>query len=321
MPLINRFLTNRFVIDRFTPSRLVRLALLTALATVSLGALAQQTPAALATDPPVDKAHPAAMESFQIPSHGEKMNAIAYIPAGAGVHPVAIVFHGFPGNEKNLDLAQAIRRAGWVSVFFDYRGSWGTPGAFSFTHAMEDSAAAVAFLREPANAARLHVDSKRIVLIGHSMGGYMAAHTGAHDPGILAIGLISAVNLHDWAELGVNAADPKAGEAKLAERLAANQIASLAGCTGDSLAKEMLEHRDDKDWNFVEYASLFGTRPLLVISANEGLMPQTDRLIAAVRKNPAAQVTAVHFATDHSYSDQRIAMETAVLNWLAALKQ
>lgn len=205
-------------------------------------------------------------------------------------------------------------------MFFDYRGSWGTPGAFSFTHAMEDSEAAVAFLREPANSAKLHVDSKRIVLIGHSMGGYMAAHTGAHDSGILAVGLISAVNLHDWAQLGVNTADPKAGEAKLADRLAANQIASLAGCTADSLAKEMLEHRDDKNWNFVEYANLFGTRPLLVVSANDGLMPQTDRLIGVVRKNPDAHVTAAHFATDHSYSDQRIAMETTVLNWLASLK-
>lgn len=128
------------------------------------------------------------------------------------------------------------------------------------------------------------------------------------------------MNLHDWAQLGVNAADPKAGEAKLADQLAANQIASLAGCTADSLAREMLGHPDDKSWNFVEYASLFGTRPLLVVSANDGLMPQTDRLIAAVRKNTGAQVTTTHFATDHSYSDQRIAMETAVLNWLATLK-
>ena len=286
----------------------------------SFAAAAQQSPAALANDPPADKAHPAMMESFQIPSHGEKMNAIAYVPAGAGTHPVAIIYHGFPGNEKNLDLAQAIRRAGWVSVFFDYRGSWGTPGAFSFTHALEDSAAAVAYLRDQANAARLHIDPKRIVVLGHSMGGYMAAFTGAHDPGIMAIGLISAVNMHDWAESGMDASNAKAGEAKLASRLAANQIASLAGCTADSLAKEMLDHRNDKEWNFVEYAGLFGSRPLLVVSSNDGLMSQTDRLIAAVKNNKGAQITTAHFATDHSYSDQRLAMEAAVLNWLAGLK-
>ena len=287
---------------------------------LSAGFAGAQIPAALTADPPVDKAHPATMASFQIPSHGEQMNALAYIPAGEGPHPVAIVFHGFPGNEKNLDLAQAIRRAGWTAVFFDYRGSWGTHGDFSFTHAMEDSNAAIAYLMEPSNAAKLRIDSKRIVLLGHSMGGYMAAYAGAHDPRITAVGLISAVNLHDWAYGSVVPGDEKASHAKLAKGLADNQIASLAGCTAESLADEMLGHRDDPQWNFLSYANLFGSRPLLVISSNDGLAPQTERLMTAVNKNAGAQVVTHHFATDHSYSDQRIAMEAAVLNWLATLR-
>src|ERR1700761_1252396 len=188
---------------------------------VCVASMAQQAPAALIADPPVDKAHPAAMAAFQIPSHGALMNALAYIPAGAEPHPLAIVYQGFPGNEKNLDLAQAMRRAGWSAIFFDYRGSWGTPGDFSFTHAMEDADAAIAYLRVPGHAAKLRVDPKRIVLLGHSMGGYMAAHAGAHDPGVMAVGLISAVNLHDWAQGSVVEGDAKASEAKLAKGLAA----------------------------------------------------------------------------------------------------
>ena len=43
-----------------------------------------------------------------------------------------ILLHGFPGNERNLDLAQAIRRSGWNAVFFHYRGAWGSGGVFSF---------------------------------------------------------------------------------------------------------------------------------------------------------------------------------------------
>jgi uncharacterized protein len=283
-------------------------------------AIAQQAPAALMADPPVDKAHPAAMAAFQIPSHGALMNALAYIPAGAEPHPVAIVYHGFPGNEKNLDLAQAIRRAGWTAIYFDYRGSWGTPGDFSFAHAMEDADAAIAYLRVPEHAAKLRIDPKRLVLLGHSMGGYMAAHAGAHDPGVIGVGLISAVNLHDWAQGSVVEGDAKASEAKLAKGLAAEQIASLAGCTAESLAREMLAHRDEADWNFLKYAGMFGSRPLLVISSEDGLAPGMDRLIAAVKTNPDAHVTAHHFATDHGYSDQRIAMETAVLGWLATLQ-
>ena len=68
-------------------------------------------PAAVFTDPPRDAAHPARMEVLHIPSGGVELNAIAYVAAGAGPHPTVVLFHGLPGNEKNLDLAQAMRRA------------------------------------------------------------------------------------------------------------------------------------------------------------------------------------------------------------------
>src|SRR5271155_1240043 len=164
--------------------KIVRSVLLLIFSSVCLAAGAQSLPSAITADPPQDKAHPAAMESFQIPSHGEPMNALMYIAAGAGPHPAVILLHGFPGNEKNLDLAQAIRRAGWDVLYFNYRGSWGTPGDFSFTHALEDTQAAVAYLRDPANAKKLRADPGYLVLIGHSMGGFMASYTAAQDPAI-----------------------------------------------------------------------------------------------------------------------------------------
>jgi uncharacterized protein len=123
-------------------SFLIAPALLCALFPLPLDA--QELPAALTTDPAIDKANPAAMETFQIPSHGEMLNALAYVAEGAGPHPVVLLLHGFPGNEKNLDLAQAIRRDGWDVVYFDYRGSWGSPGDFSFTHSIEDTQSAIA---------------------------------------------------------------------------------------------------------------------------------------------------------------------------------
>ena len=156
---------------------------------------AQQLPSAITTDPGPDKTNSAAMESFQIPSHGAMLNALAYVAEGAGSHPVVLLLHGFPGNEKNLDLAQAIRRDGWDVVYFDYRGSWGSPGDFSFTHSIEDTQSAVAYLRDPAHASKLRSDPAYIVLIGHSMGGFMARYAGAQDPAIKAVGLISAADM------------------------------------------------------------------------------------------------------------------------------
>jgi pimeloyl-ACP methyl ester carboxylesterase len=289
-------------------------------ALLAAGALAyaQQLPAALTTDPPVDKAHPATMQSFQIPSHGQPMNAIAYLAAGEGPHPVVIVLHGFPGNEKNLDLAQSIRRAGWNAIFFNYRGSWGTPGVFSFANAIEDTQAVIAWLREPANVAKLHIDSKRIVLAGHSMGGFMAAYAGSHDPAILGTALISAANFHDWAGGDLKPEQEVTNRARLIKSLADNDILPLAGCTAESLAEEMLSHR--KQWNFVDYASMFGARPLLVITSDDGLVPGATHLAEAVRQLANSHVTEAHFTTDHVYSGQRVALQAAVLNWLATLQ-
>jgi pimeloyl-ACP methyl ester carboxylesterase len=276
-----------------------------------------QLPAAISTDPPKDTAHPAAMEAFQIPSHGAALNAIAYLAAGEGPHPVVLVLHGFPGNEKNLDLAQAIRRAGWNAVFFDYRGSWGSPGNFSFANSIEDTMAAIAYVRDPAHAAKLRIDPKRIALVGHSMGGFMAAYAGSHDSAILGTGLISAANFRTWSEAGGKPGSDSADISKLAKNLESNDILPLAGCTAEGLAREMIAHA--REWNFVDYAPMFSSRPLLIVTSDDGLAPTNAELAAAVRKQPNAHVTEVHFATDHSYSDSRIAMEATVLKWLSTL--
>src|SRR5436853_7929856 len=83
----------------------------------------EQLAPAIFTDPPHDKANPAGMEVLHIPSGGVAINGVAYTAAGAGPHPVLVLMHGLPGNEKNLDLAQAVRRAGWTVVTFNYRRS------------------------------------------------------------------------------------------------------------------------------------------------------------------------------------------------------
>src|ERR1700678_866631 len=124
----------------------------------SAGALAQSVPQAIFTDPPADKAHPAAMTVLHVPTHGLLINGLLYSPPGRGAQSTLVIGHGRPGNEKNLDLAQAVRRAGWNAVTFNYRGSWGSPGSFKFAQNLEDAQSVLAYLRDPKNAADLGVD-------------------------------------------------------------------------------------------------------------------------------------------------------------------
>src|SRR5438477_8332192 len=157
--------------------------------------LAAQTPRAVYVDPPRDAKHPARMEVLHIPSGGVKINGVAYLASGAGRHPTFVFLHGLPGNEKNLDLAQAVRRAGWNAVTVNYRGSWGSPGAFRFAQVLEDGDAVLAFLRDTANARQLGIDVSRIVLAGHSMGGWATAHVASHDHALAGAILISAADM------------------------------------------------------------------------------------------------------------------------------
>ncbi len=285
-----------------------------ALAGAASIATAQPFPAAVVSDPPPDKAFPASMEAVAIPSHGSTMHGVLYLAGGAAPHPTLLLMHGFPGNEQNLDLAQAVRRAGWNVLTFHYRGSWGSEGAFSFGHALEDAEAAIAFLREAANAKRYRIDPARIVVAGHSMGGLMAAHAGAHDQAILAVALISAWNLG-----GEMAALKSSSDRDEELKGFADSMESLAGCTPESLIAEAMAHRSD--WNFVTYAPALASRPLLLITSDDGNGPDTQALAAAVHQAGSKTVTEVHFPTDHSYSDHRMALQAAFVLWLATLKQ
>jgi len=272
---------------------------------------------AITADSEPDKTNPAARQTFQLPSHGALLNAFVYVAAGVGPHPTVILLHGFPGNERNLDLAQSIRRAGWNVLYFNYRGSWGSPGDFSFTHCIEDAQSAIAYLRDDTKAAKLRSDPNTIVLIGHSMGGFVALQTGALDRDIKAVVTISA------ADLGTNRvpavpADQRDLFAKgLARGLAAEGMAPLAGVSPEMLASEVLANADK--WNFVVLAPKFATRPLLVITSDDGLTAPNDGFVDAAKKSGNREVNTVHSPTDHSYSDHRIALQQTVLDWLARL--
>src|SRR5260370_1033733 len=70
---------------------------------------------------PKARGDPHGMISFALPPHGGNINAFLSTAAGAGAHPTVLLLHGFPGSEQNLDLAQAIRRAGWNVLRPHYR--------------------------------------------------------------------------------------------------------------------------------------------------------------------------------------------------------
>jgi len=269
-----------------------------------------QIPAALTTDPPASRTAPATMGDLAISSHGATMNGIIYVAEGAGPHPTVILLHGFPGGELNLDLAQSIRRAGWNVLFFHYRGSWGSQGAFSFGNAIEDTQTVLAWARDSQNAKKYRIDPDQIVLIGHSMGGFMAAAAG-RDPTVMGVAMLAAWNIGAIAR---KVQDP----AKTKRQIQSN-ILPLSGCTADGLYAEVQAHKEDWDYNlFIRQLKM---HPVLVISADDNFHDDNDAFVSAMKAAGATRITSIHLPTDHLFDDHRIALQIAVLDWLTSLKR
>jgi acetyl esterase/lipase len=272
-------------------------------------ALQSVVPAAVTQDMPRDHAHPAAMKAVAVPSNGTALNAVLYVAAGAAPHPTVLLLHGFPGNEQNLDLAQAMRRAGWNVLTLHYRGSWGTPGSFSFHHVLEDSDAALAWLRSSTGQAA-GVDPRHIVVIGHSMGGMATAYEAGHDHEIVGAGLISAAGMNLFA-------GPRAEMIKaLGDEYGVGTMHTLAGTSPEALYDEV--KGDPKPFTLTTYAAGAAMKPVLVVSSDDELRSVDDAFAAAVTA-AGGSPHQEHLATDHNYSDMRIALETIVLDWLATL--
>ncbi|WP_257550665.1 S9 family peptidase [Sphingopyxis sp. DBS4] len=276
---------------------------------VTAQAEAPGIPAAIYTDPPADKEHPAAMEVVHIPSGGVEINGVVYVAAGAGPHPTAVLCHGLPGLEKNLDLAQAIRRAGWTVITFNYRGSWGSPGDYRLAGNLDDTDAVLAFARDPANAAKLRIDPARLVVIGHSMGGWVTALTAAHDKKLLGAAMISSGNM------GALAGVPRDQAAAL---LRANGLEALAGTSPEIMADEIIAAKDRFD--FVKAAPQLRDTNLFVLTSDDGFASMSDALNNAIKTEGGTKLKTLHVATDHSWSDARIRLESEIIDWLGTLK-
>jgi len=260
---------------------------------------------------------PAATRQMVVPSHGSNLLGVFYLAAGTQPHPTAIILHGFPGYEQNLDIAQYLRAHGWNVLAMHYRGSWGVKGDFSFEHAAEDADTEVRFLLDPANAQKYHIDAHGLIVIGHSMGGYMAASAAAHNPEVAAAVLISAWNIGaEYESLRHVGSRPAtiANEAKGLEE--DNNVTPLAGTSGEALAREIYDHQ--AALNFNNLAPKIAPRPVFVITASEGLAPADHALAEALRKAGDSKVTEKHWDTDHSYSGQRVELSTAILEWAQA---
>lgn len=257
-----------------------------------------------------DTLNPPSKEELSFTSGSARLNGFMYVAQGVGPHPTVILLHGYPGIERNLDLAQAIRRAGMNVLFFDYRGSWGSGGTFSFSNAQEDVASAIRYVRSPEAVRKLRVDPSRVALIGHSMGGWLAFLGAAVDPSIACVGGIEAA---DMTHIG-GLLKPSL-HADSAFVLYANQLTAPGAplrASSDSLIASLKANA--VEWTLPHHAAELSQRTMLLLDNAHNALHES--FVTALRQAGARHLTEDVWKTDHSFSDRRIELAHAVIGWL-----
>ncbi|WP_433430171.1 alpha/beta hydrolase family protein [Nonomuraea sp. CA-141351] len=252
---------------------------------------------------------PASTPAVTFDSGGERLLGVLHLPAGPGPHPIAVLLHGFPGNERNFDLAQALRRAGYGALVFHYRGSWGVGGSYSWQHLLEDAARVVEAVRRDSR-----LDPERLGVVGHSMGGFAALMTAAADPAVRAVASVAAF------DAGVAAAaclaDPAVRAAYV--RDFEGELLPLRDTSGAALVAEM--EANGQEWSLASLAPRLADRPVLLIGTGRDPITPAEThhhpLVRAFESHPVPLLEHHLFQTDHALSDHRLELTRTVVDFL-----
>ncbi len=243
-----------------------------------------------------------------------KILVTIYRTGGAGIHPTVLLSHGIPGIEKNLDLAQALRRVGFHVVTYHYSGSWNSEGDYSFAHNLEDSRTVLDFIEQDTE---LGFDRNRIYAVGHSMGCFVTAHLFAQRKNLRAAVFLAPCDLGEVVTL------PEETEGKrLLREIFQSSAPWLSRTSGDALYQEAAQHSES--YRIRSVAEALADRPTYCIGAawDESCPPNVHCLpwVEAVHQ-AGGNILYEEMRTDHSFSDMRLALIEKTVAYLTELEK
>ncbi|MBO4289180.1 MAG: alpha/beta fold hydrolase [Lachnospiraceae bacterium] len=251
------------------------------------------------------------LEGILIPGKRGKLLAALYTAAGPGPHPAVLICHGIPGVERNLDLAQYLRREGFHVMTFHYSGSWGSDGDYSIANDLEDAETVLDFML---NDTGRGFDPNRIFCVGHSLGGYVCGQLAAKRSEIRAAVLLMPCDIGRVPQIKED--DPAAYRA-MADLL---EEAShwLRGTNGAALLKEAEENA--ADFALVPAAKRLARIPLLCVNGTLDTDTPDAVYCAPLREavKAAGGTLLEHhvYPTDHCFSDYRLTIAADICDFL-----
>ena len=268
-------------------------------------------------DPPAtDTLHPPTVDGFRAEVEGAALYGVAYLADGEGPHPTVLLLPGYPGYDRQLDLAHAIRRLGVNVLAFHFRGTWGSAGEMSLPNEIADVRAVVQLLTTDDGSRRYRTDPGRIALLGHSLGSWVALTAAAQDPRIQCVGGLAVTNVGPLARRAATDAAFREGW-----RRAVQSSVSPAGPVrvgaGDPTSAMVA---DPDAYDLLLRADALAPKAVLLVAGGRDNEAPPDAhhapLAAALRNAGARRLTAVILDADHAFSSARISLARTVVGWL-----
>jgi pimeloyl-ACP methyl ester carboxylesterase len=251
-----------------------------------------------------DKNAPAGFSELFIPTNNALLAGFLYRANGNGKHPTVLMLHGFPGNERNLDLAQVIRSHGWNVIYFDYRGSWGSQGKFSFNNCVDDVVNVVAFCKKYQDS--LKIDPSKIVLFGHSMGGWVCLKSLQRLPEIKKGFALSTWDIPHQFKRVLNEKEITA----LSRDLEVNSKYFVLNTTPKELFAPVF--KQPESYNLANDANALGNQEIIMLDED----PRNKQIAESLKSANKAYFDYQIWETDHSFTNKRVSLMNKVLAFL-----
>ena len=251
-----------------------------------------------------DTTSPASSTELFIPSGNSQIAGLIYSANGLQKHPTLLLLHGYPGNERNLDIAQVVRSHGWNVIYFDYRGSWGSQGKFSFKNSVEDVVNVVAFCNKYQDS--LKIDTSNIVLFGHSMGGWVVLKALQELPTIKKGFALSTWNIGDYYK--------NVSTEKEMLRLANDPNGVGKYFVLNTSLKDLYTPvlQDQTYFNLLNDAKSLANKQIIMIDEHE----KNSQLAAKMKESNKSYFDYSVWQTDHVFTNKRISLINKVLAFL-----
>ena len=241
------------------------------------------------------------VENITFKSNNLSLKGRIYRPVKEEKKPAVAICHGYPGNTKNMDLAEELAFNGIVALVFYYQGAWGSEGIYRFSNLIPSTVDAVSYLKSLS-----YVDPTRVGLVSHSMGAIPLTNVMSRDKTIKTGVLISpASDISKW----------------LTKEVLDNIFPIFLGIAEGKLAYgDGKEYKKDmskvaSDLNPMDIVASIEAPIMIIAASADNLAPPEDSK-ALYEKATSIKKWVLIDGADHDFNDHRVVLQKKVLEWL-----